>query len=71
VPIQHDDAATGIIEAGDDADEGRFAAAGSADDADEFPAVNIERDVAEYAVGSFSGPKDFSRPWTLRMTGAS
>src|SRR5581483_11443091 len=40
-------AAGGILQPGDDADEGRLAAAGRANDADELAAVDIERHFLE------------------------
>ena len=47
--IEQSDTAAAFVKSGDDADEGRFAAARRADDGDELAAMDVERDPVEHS----------------------
>ena len=57
--VDADGAARGLLKQVDAADEGRLAGAGLADDAEDLPGLDGERDVVERAVGAGRAVEDF------------
>ncbi len=57
--IQKDFAAARLVQAGHDADQGGFATARRPDDADKFPAADVERNVIEHHLMTVIGNERF------------